>query len=430
MSFLRSLFAGVSGLRSHQVMMDVLGNNIANVNTIGFKAGRITFGELFAQTLRSATQPSVGLNGGTNPMQVGLGTSINSLDTLFGQGGIENTGQRTDLAIQGTGFFVVKKNGQHFYTRVGTFVFDANGFLVNPGNGAILQGKLADSQGNIPPGTALQDIKIALDSRSPANPTSTVRFGGNLDAAAVAGDTASGSVTIFDSLGNKHNLIITYTKGANPNEWTWAATMATPTTATFTGGNTGTITFNPDGTLNSFTYAGGASGIGINPGNGANNLTVSLNVGTPTTPPAPGNFAGITQTQGTSSIVPREQDGYGSGELSEVFIDATGKITGAYSNGKKLDLAQIMLAEFNNPSGLTRVGDNLYDISGNSGIAGIIGAGGSSKSTIVGGALEQSNVDLSEEFTRMILAQRGFQANARVITTSDEFLQEVVNLKR
>jgi flagellar hook protein FlgE len=171
MSFLRSLFAGVSGLRSHQVMMDVLGNNISNVNTIGFKSGRVTFGELFAQTLRSATQPTVGSNGGTNPMQVGLGTSVNSLDTLFSQGGIENTGQNTDLALQGPGFFAVKKNGQTFYTRVGTFRFDANGTLVNPGNGAILQGKLADLQGNIPAGTTLQDLTIPLDRKSPPNAT-------------------------------------------------------------------------------------------------------------------------------------------------------------------------------------------------------------------------------------------------------------------
>ncbi len=545
MSFLRSLFAGVSGLRSHQVMMDVLGNNISNVNTIGFKSGRVTFGELFAQTLRGATQPTLGVNGGTNPMQIGLGTSVNSLDTMFSQGGIENTGQRTDLAIQGPGFFAVKKNGQTLYTRVGTFQFDSNGTLVNPGNGAILQGKLADIQGNIPSGIPLEDLTIPLDRKSPPNATTRVRFGGNLDAApananinikgkfdpnepvgtavsvdatvmdsfgqshivtlefsktsattwdmvaqsatnaTISGGTATltfdplngnltgvtplvpltllstltppapamvidptfeglaqtagstslasnftpakepvgSSVAVFDSLGNQHTLTVTFTKDPLvPNLWSWSVSVPPP--ATITGGAGGTVTFAADGTLAGVTYNGGASAIGINPGNGATAMSINLDLGTP------GNTSGLTQNRGTSSVVPREQDGYGIGELSDIFIDTTGLVTGSFSNGKKLNLAQIMMAEFNNPAGLTRVGDNLYDATGNSGIAALVSPGGTSRSVIVQGALEQSNVDLSEEFTRMILAQRGFQANARVITTSDEFLTEVVNLKR
>lgn len=420
MAFLRSLFAGVSGLRNHQVMMDVIGNNISNVNTIGFKSSRATFGELFAQTLRVATQP-LGANGGSNPMQVGLGTSINTLDTMFTQGNIETTGQSTDLAIQGNGFFVVKKDGKQFYTRVGTFQLDANGRVVHPGNRAVLQGKVADDAGNLPAGTKLDDIKIALDKKSSAKATTTVKFSGNLDSSAAVGDTTDTSVTVYDSLGNPITLTITFTKGTNPNEWTWAASVPSP--ATVTGGGTGTITFNPDGTLNTFTYTSGTA-ISIDPNNGASALNIGLDAGVANV------FAGITQTRALSNVSPREQDGYTSGILTSISIDQNGKILGSFSNGTILTLGQVLLAEFNNPGGLTKSGENLFELSGNSGIATVVSPGESTSSVIVSGALEQSNVDLADEFTKMIMAQRGFQSNARVIATSDEFLNEVVNLKR
>jgi flagellar hook protein FlgE len=164
MSFLRSLFSGVSGLQNHQTMMDVIGNNIANINTVGYKGSRASFSETFSQTLRSATQPTSD-NGGTNPLQVGLGMSVSSIDTLFTQGSLQTTGNATDLAIQGSSFFAVNKNGQTFYTRAGSFTFDSTGTLVSSGTGAIVQGKLADSSGVLPTGTQLQDIKIALDQK-------------------------------------------------------------------------------------------------------------------------------------------------------------------------------------------------------------------------------------------------------------------------
>jgi flagellar hook protein FlgE len=235
-------------------------------------------------------------------------------------------------------------------------------------------------------------------------------------------EPVNASVTVFDSLGNRHTVTLTFTKTPNNNEWTWAASVPAP--ASITSGGSGTITFNPDGTLASFTYNGGATGLGIDPANGASPLNITLDAGTP------GVFAGITQNQGTSNITPREQDGYGIGSLSGVSIDQSGNIVGAFSNGTVLDLGRVMLVEFNNPGGLVRTGDNMYQISGNSGTAAVVSPGESSQSQIVAGALEQSNVDLADEFTKMIMAQRGFQANARVITTSDQFLEEVVNLKR
>lgn len=421
MAFLRSLSAGVSGLRNHQLMMDVIGNNIANINTIGFKAGRATFSEMFAQTLRSGSL-STTENGGSNPIQVGLGMSTSRIDTLFHQGNIESTDQATDLAIQGTGFFIVNQNGKNYYTRDGGFKLDAMGRIVTPGTGAILQGKLADANGNIPSGNRLENLVIRFDTKSPAQATSNVKLSGNLDASAPVGTTVDTSLTVFDSLGNRQSITITFTKTANVNEWTWAANSQTP--ATITSGGSGLVAFNADGTLQTFTYGGGATGLNVNPNNGASPLSIALNAGTP------GVFAGITQSQGLSNVSPTEQDGYASGALNDISIDQNGKILGSFSNGIVKALGQMMLAEFNNPSGLLRTGDNMYDIGSNAGIPVIFSPGGTSNSVLVSGGLEQSNVDLADEFTKMITAQRGFQANARVITTSDEFLTEVVNIKR
>ncbi len=182
MSFLRSLFSGVSGLRNEQTMMDVIGNNIANINTVGFKASRATFSELYAQTLRGGTQPTA-TNGGTNPIQVGLGMTVNSIDTLFTQGSFETTSNPLDLALNGSGFFVVKQNGRNLYTRDGTFQQDGSGRLTTK-SGAIVQGKMADAQGVIPSGTLLQDIVINMDTKSPAKATTTAQFAGNLDSSA------------------------------------------------------------------------------------------------------------------------------------------------------------------------------------------------------------------------------------------------------
>ncbi|HUN65407.1 MAG TPA: flagellar hook protein FlgE [Bacteroidota bacterium] len=420
MSFLRSLFSGVSGLRNHQLMMDVIGNNIANINTVGFKASRVTFDEMFSQTLEGGTQPTDG-NGGSDPIQVGLGMATGSVSMLFSQGNIETTGNSTDLAIQGNGFFIVKQDGKQYYTRDGSFSFDANGDLVNGSTGAIVQGKLADANGTIPAGTQLQDLKIALDTRSAAKATSDIKFSGNLDSSANTGDQASSSVTVYDSLGNQHTLTVTFTKSATANQWTWTADVPSP--SSITAGGSGTVTFNADGTMQSFTYDSGTS-LAISPGNGAAAMSVALDTG------SAGVFSGITQTQGASNVSPREQDGYASGSLNGISIDQNGQIQGNFSNGTVQTLGQVMIAEFNNPQGLLRTGDNLYDVTGNSGLPVINSPADASNSKIVPGGLEQSNVDLADEFTEMIMAQRGFQANAKVITTSDEFLNDVVNLKR
>jgi len=679
-------------------MMDVIGNNIANVNTIGFKAGRATFAETFAQTLRGTSEALANISG-TNAMQVGLGMAVANVDTLFSQGNLETTGQTTDLAIQGNGFFIVSDGSNRYYTRAGDFQLDAKGNLVMPSNGKRVQGFLADSSGNIKAGTALSDIVFPPNMKVPAKATSKVELAGNLDASAKplgtilntsrlyavekagatskieglratgsvndiitglipnsttitisdsvvgsktykyvdsdsavgngtfsslddlvaeinndfgassltasldangaiqftdvsgatnqldiqssnsilekafssakgdlnagprtsdqfahtagstdllvdlrdangaslglatgdeitinglkggnavtplsftigaattyqdfardienafslansqgvvinssdgsltingdggtanalsalditadntpgAGGTArtafngifgnssgnyietqkaedvkqSASYTVFDSQGNSVDLTVIFTKDTTtPNRWKWEASLPSPATAT--GGNSGVVEFNADGSLKSFRYDNGATALQIDSGNaGASPLTIDISGGKAS------DFNGITQMSGASSAVQFvDQDGHSMGILQRVSIDQFGRIDGNFSNGINKQIGQIALADFNNPGGLVRTGESLFSASNNSGIPVISTAGKSISAQIVSGALEQSNVDLAEEFTRMIIAQRGFQANARVITTSDDLLAEVSNLKR
>ncbi len=234
--------------------------------------------------------------------------------------------------------------------------------------------------------------------------------------------TSNASVTVFDSLGNKHTIALSFTKDPNQtNTWEWKATVPTP--ATITKGSMGQIEFNNDGSFKSFTYTDGSDSLELNSGSGSTQ-EVKLNFGTAA------SSTGVTQFQGTSTISANDQDGRGLGELSSISVDTNGNILGTFSNGTVSTLAQIMIATFNNPGGLEEVNKNMFDISGNSGSPVVGAAGESIQTKVVSNALEQSNVDLAQEFTNMIVAQRGFQANARVITTSDEFLQELVNLKR
>jgi len=416
MAFLRSLFAGVTGLQNNQVMMDVIGNNIANVNTIGFKKGRVTFTDMFSQTLENASQPSANL-GGTNPKQVGLGMAVGSIDMDASQGSFQSTGLTSDMAIQGSGFFIVNQGGKILYTRDGNVELDPAGKLSNKSTGGVIQGRLANTNGIIPPGAPLQDIVIKKDLSSPPKATTEADFAGNLDANTAVGGTVQTSQPVYDSLGASHSLTITYTKGAG-NNWTWAASVTGGTTA-----STGTIAFNADGTLNSIT----GNPVTITPTNGSSPMSVTLNCGIPSAT-VPGNNTGMTQNAGASTAAPLSQDGWASGTLSNISVNADGTIVGAFTNNQSLTLGQIMIADFANPNGLSRVGGNEYDVSGNSGEAVVKAAG--TTSTIQTGVLEQSNVDLADEFTKMITAQRGFQASARVITVSDQFLDEVVALKR
>lgn len=414
---MRSLFSGVSGLRNHQIRMDVIGNNIANVNTVGYKASRVTFEEAFAQLLQGASRPpgdSSNVSGGVNPVQVGLGMNIGSIDLLFTQGNIEATGVNTDLAIQGDSFFVVSDGSSNRYTRSGNFQLDANGRLVASTNGYVVQGKLAED--GILTDT-IQDIKLPFGQKSAAQATTAIALAGNLDAEAQVGDVRETTITVFDAMGARDEVTVTFTKASGT---TWDYSMAVAD-GTIVSGDTGTLTFDNEGRL---TTPVPAVPFIFTPASGAANVEIEVDWGTED------SISGLSQFAAPSTAVLKEQDGYTMGDLERFSIDQTGTITGAFTNGVTLTLGQIVMADFNNPAGLIRSGDNMYAVSANSGSSVLGFSGEGSQSAITSGALEMSNVDLAQEFTSMITAQRGFQSNARVITTSDEMLQEVVQLKR
>jgi len=665
---LKALQSGVSGLRNHQMKIDVLGNNIANVNTVGFKGGRIMFSEALNQTLKNAT-PGSG-TGFINPVQVGLGMNTSSIENIFTQGGLENTGNTTDLALEGEGFFMVKTGENNLYTRSGNFFFNSEGKLVNQ-KGLAVQGWSLNNQattgglgvgntedididfgfvtpaestqnvylnGNINAGnrtvaeiwqspTPFVDKAIAIgtaaapafpvtinagvndeltiniqdnatstitgdltltagayadldalvteinaqiaatanistrveainnggtlefhqlngsastsltvndgttssalatigfvdgDTASAAtanattplnnllgvstasgslvvgdtieisgtNPdgsvvTSTFTFGAANDGTTlgelatiiegsfngvtvsidtgslvvtdnVAGDssttvnlsngasntgsitfpgftnttpgntgTATTSVLVYDSLGSSHNLIIEFTNTENANEWTWAAT--TTGDGTIASGGTGRVTFDENGNMTSFSHDGGVSQLTLNPGNGADQVDIILHA------ESSDEFSGLAQYDSVSTLNVREQDGKSTGTLMGITIDRDGIISGAFDNGDITSMAKIAIAQFPNNIGLSDLGDGLYATSIASGDPQILNPDSDATSSIVSGALEMSNVDLAEEFTELITAQRGFQANAKIITTSDSILDEVIRLKR
>ena len=431
---MRSLFSGVSGLRNHQVRMDVIGNNISNVNTVAFKSGRVTFKEGFTQLLAGASRPP-GDHGGINPIQVGLGMQVGSIDMAFQQGNLETTGLNTDLAIQGDSFFVVAKGNQHFYTRSGNFQLDAGGRMVSPTNGFVVQGKMADNGVFL---DGVRDITLPVGQKTQAKATDRVSLAGNVNAAApvfVGAFDATGradpqnkeswtetSITLYDSIGNQHDLKVQMWKTAS-DTWSWQLD-GTNLPAGFTPPNSTvqTLQFDTQGLL--LTVAPTDPPLITFQPAGADLVSLTLDLGQ-------NNVNGITSfAAGTNTAVLKDQNGYPAGQLENFTIDRSGIINGSFTNGTNLILGQIVLADFNNPGGLLRSGDNMYAVSGNSGGAVLGFALSGSQSVITSGALEMSNVDLAQEFTSMIVTQRGFQANSRVITNSDEMLQELVNLKR
>ena len=709
-----SLNSGISGLKSLQSEMDVIGNNISNVNTTGYKAGRITFQDALSQTLTGATSPgsmAIGL-GGTNPLQMGLGVGVGSIDTQFGQGNLQTTGNTTDLAIQGSAFFVVADGVEKSYTRNGSFSLDAAGHLVMPGNGLVLQGYNADSNGVIPPTATPSGITIPYNTQAPAKATTAINFARNLNAdsaaegsvttsnrflaptdgttaltslsdskgqplliqtsdvltfsaknvgsgatvsatfpvtagkdlnslaaalqtflsttagaagttvainaatgqlqinagsaisqlqitsvrptsdslvanafsfpSTIAGGTVNSttsllrpaistdvlssvfdaggnplgvdpitgntvglqtgdainisgsvggsattkstlaytqgvttmadllaavqnqfklpqtdgtlnnnptvslnsagasdnmpegvivvrglpgsafaltnlsiqannannatptpnnfnanmpfqeqqaardagavttSITAYDANGSPHNVSVTFTKSQVSNEWYWKATTAG--TEQVLSGGAGKLTFGPDGTVSAFSFDDNAGKLMIDPKDGSIPMQIDLNPG------GSGKFTGLTQFNAASTAAITSQDGHTMGSLQSISIGLDGIITGQFSNGVTRSLAQVEVADFTNPQGLTKLSNSVYGESANSGEPVYGRPGSQSTSTIASGSLEGSNVDLAGQFTEMITAQRAYQANAKVITTSDQLLQTLVGI--
>ncbi|MBP9024433.1 MAG: flagellar hook protein FlgE [Spirochaetes bacterium] len=455
---MRSLFSGVSGLKNHQTRMDVIGNNISNVNTYGFKTSRVTFQDMLSQTLSGAAKPEENV-GGVNPKQVGLGMTIASIDRIFTQGSIQTTGNQTDLAISGDGFFMVSNGDKNFFTRAGTFSLDRDGNLVNPANGLKVQGWMAErnEEGEMilnSKGTP-QDVVVPIYSKVEAKETTVVKYKCNLDSKKpvlpenatpkmIASAAVTTNIDVYDNLGNPHRMTLNLWH-TGVNEWTASASMSDangPVTLDIPGmeganqensSSKMILRFSPDGKLIAANDEGTADG--INQGNIFANLNyridgdpnvrnIRLDLG------KSGLVEGITQFSSPSTTKAVEQDGYSMGYMEGFNIDNSGVITGVYSNGVKQAIGQVAMAVFTNPGGLTAVGENLFEVSNNSGLANIGEANQGGRGKIVAGALEMSNVDLSDQFTDMIITQRGFQANSRTITTSDQMLQELINLKR
>ena len=406
----RALFTAVSGLRNHQIWLDVIGNNIANANTTGFKQSNVIFSDILSQTLTSGIAPN-GTAGGVNPVQIGLGMKVAAITPNFLQGSIQTTNRNTDLAIQGEGFFVLANGADRVYTRAGAFNLDAGGNLVDSGTGFTVLG-------------ATGPIRINLGQESPGTPTSRVQLRGNLDYSVADGTNYVSTFEVRDSVGAAHTLSVTFTKNfaAAPGQWDWAVTEADPALASLTTA-TGSVTFNATGGIAS----GASQAIGLVYAAGAGVTSpqaITLDFGTA------GNPIPVTGLASASTVTLGSQDGIPPGTLQSFAIGLDGNITGFYSNGQSQFIDTVQLANFTNPSGLLQIGSNQYRESATSGTPSIGNPNTAGRGTVVAGSLEQSNVDLAQEFTAMIIAERGFQANARTISTADQLLEELVNLRR
>jgi flagellar hook protein FlgE len=417
-----SFSAGLSGLNAMGQALSVIGNNLANINTVGFKSSTVAFTDLVSQT--------VGGSGG-NPMQIGLGVSTASISPVFSQGAIENTREATNVAIQGGGFFVVRGGSGNAYSRAGNFSFNSDGKLVTP-DGYFVQGYTGvnATTGAIITTGSLGDITIPPGVLRQPTATSSILTKTNLDSGAATGDTFTTSVQIYDSLGESHVATVTYTKTSTARQWTYEVTVpgteATGTAGTVAGTiqlGTGTIAFDGAGALTTpaadvalaapTTWANGAT---------PNAITWDLF-------DANGNGAltGFSSASQTSLI---SQNGAASGMIDSVSIAADGTIVATFGAGRTVAVGQLALANFNNPKGLVKMGNSRYGESQSAGIPNVGVAGTGGRGTLIGSALEQSNVDIAQEFTQMILAQRGYQANSKTITVSDELLVDTLSLKR
>src|SRR5437764_3861481 len=421
---LRSMFSGVSGLRSHQTMMDVIGNNIANVNTVGYKSASVVFQDLLSQTIRGAGVPDGAADGagGTNPAQVGLGVTIAGISNNFTQGASQLTGRSTDLSIQGDGFFVVRNGGQQLFTRAGSLNFDALGRLVTA-DGSVLQGWAADASGTINANAAVGDLSMPLGQSTAPQVTANVRLGGNLPADAAVGTSIVTSLTVYDVQGSPIDTTFTFAKTA-ADTWTVTATMPDQTTQAPVTVGTTTVNWDATATPPAFNPAPALTLTPTAPTGAWGANTIAIDFG------ASGDATALRQFAGQSSVAALSQDGSALGTLQSFSIGQDGIVTGVFSNGRTRAIGQIALAAFSNASGLEKTGSSLYRASVNSGLPQIGQAGSGGRGTLSGSTLEMSNVDLAQEFTNLIIAQRGFQANSRVITASDELLQDLVNLKR
>ncbi len=412
-----AIYAGVTGLQAHQRKMDVIASNIANVNTTGYRGSRALFQDLFSQTLEVGRAP-LGNFGGTNPSQVGLGVRLGSIDTNFQQGALITTGNSADLAIQGSGFFIMSDGQGQYYTRDGSFALNADGELIDPATGMRVQGYLPGADGTIDVTNVVSDLRIPVGGTSIVRATDNTTVLGNLDSRAAIGDQVTRIVRTYDSLGTPRDVSLVFTKVAQvggQNAWDWEAFYNTQSVGS------GTVQFTSGGAYASDT----AHTVSIS------NAVIGPDPSLPVDPFVFDiDFTLVTELASDSDVVASNQDGFPRGTLESFTIGSDGVINGVFTNGLTRVIGQVAVANFSNVGGLVRWGNNTFRETPSSGLAqvGLPDSGG--RGQISGGVLENSNVDLGTEFSNLIVTQRGFQANTRTITTADTLLQETVNLVR
>jgi flagellar hook protein FlgE len=417
-----SFSAGLSGLNANAQALNVIGNNLANINTVGFKASSITFEDLVSQNIDGS---------GMDPSQVGLGVGVGQVSPVFSQGTIENSHVATNVAIQGNGFFVLNGPQGMSYTRAGNFTFNNDGMLVTP-DGQFVQGYTATDPATGKIVTNGQPTNITIPPGVLRPPTATTAFSTltNLNADAATGDTFTSSIQIYDSLGAAHITTMTFTK-TGPGAWSYALTANGDEVSGGTPGTpfqiaTGTLTFDGTGAL-SAVNGGAVANVSISTpawANGAPAGTMNWQLLDANNKPDITSFAAASAT---SSVT---QNGSAAGTVTDVSINSKGEIIATIGAGGGVTIGQLALVSFNNPAGLVKLGGNRYGESAAAGLQSLGVAGTGGRGTLIGSALEQSNVDMAEEFTKMILAQRGYQANSKTITVSDQLIVDTLNLKQ
>lgn len=431
------MLAAVSGIDANQTYLDVIGNNIANSNTTAYKSQDVGFTDLLAEQIAGASGPT-STSGGINPESIGAGVEVGAVSEDDTQGAIQQTNVPSDVAIQGNGYLMASLAGQTFYTRDGQLTVDANGDLTAP-NGALIQGWEADSSGNIDTDAPTTAVTIPTSSTLPANATTEVTLGGNLP----AGDSSPVSFTYdaYDSLGDVVPITYTFTPvSGSPDTWNIQATVPDGSGGTddlFGSGGTDlpTVTFT-SGQISAMT-TDGTTALAAN-SDGSYSLPVTTMPGSPyqfgsgatldLDFPSPSSNGAVTQFSGNQTLTATSQDGNAAGSLQSYSIGADGVITGSYSNGQSQTIGQIALATFANPSGLSDLGNLMYQATSNSGQAVVSQPGSGTAGTLVGGALEASNVDLSTQLTDLIVAQESYQANTKVISTTDTAMQSLMQV--
>lgn len=432
MTVLSSMNSGVSGLKAESEALGVVGDNIANVNTSGFKAQRAVFEDVLGHSILA----------GTSSALPGSGVRVGNIQQMFTQGTLSNTGVATDIALNGDGFFVVKGTvdgvSSDFYTRAGEFVIDKDGKLTNS-QGMKVQGYQANGDGTF--AASISDVS-APTAALPARATQALTITANIDSADAVPPLAwditdpantsnfSTTMSVYDSLGNAHTMDVYFVKTAD-NAWDYHAVTngadMNPPTAGFAEVGSGNLTFTTNGALDTVTTG---TAISATFGGGATAAqAITLDFGTSIAAGGTG-LDGTTQFAGPSNVSSQSQDGYASGDFSGVSVDGQGVVTGLYTNGQKIAMSQLSIAKFRSNDGLGRAGQNLWIATRESGTAAMGTAGSGGRGATTGGALEGSNVDLAQEFVNMIQHQRSFSANSKTITTADEMLQELINIKR